>query len=257
MDFQQIIRKNARNGQQTIINFLQTNYLNLNNTQAKDKPLNIICFFCAGNIDITAEHVMPKWLFEKDTNRFFNTTINGLSHKYNQTTIKACRVCNNNLLGALERDMMRIFSAHEGCPYFNDEERSNIIRWLEIIDYKYQVFSLVTKFKASKENGYIEFLSELPLSVLDTNIQYSPAKAIKNLRASLHRISCRSKEKNMKSLILFKTKNTSMHFFHKNNDFIFLELPRFQFALFYFYDRTFNTQLEAKDAAMQIINYHY
>jgi hypothetical protein len=257
MNVQQIIRTNARNNQRLIIDFLNVHYLKRENGKAKARPLQAICLFCAGNNGLTAEHVLPRWVFERNANRFFNTTINGLSHKYNQTTIEVCRVCNNNLLSTLEKHILQLFSAHNEHQCFSNQERQVIVRWLEILDYKYQVFSLTTSFRALKGKGPIEFLSDFPLSVLDPNVHYSPSKVMRNLRDSLHRIASKSKEKKMNSLVVFKTKNSGMHFFHKNNDFIFLELPKFQLALFYFYQQTFDGELEAKDAAMEIIQRIY
>ncbi len=100
-------------------------------------------------------------------------------------------------------------------------------------------------------------MSDYPLSVLDPNIDYSPTTVIRNLRESLRRIMIKSKERHLNSLITFRTKNMGMHFFHKNNDFIFLELPKYNLALLYFYKQTFKDELEARDAAMKVIKSHY
>ena len=56
---------------------------------------------------------------------------------------------------------------------------------------------------------------------------------------------------------MFKTKNESFYFFHHLNDFIFLELPKFGIALFYFYSRKFENVEDAKNEAMEIIKRVY
>lgn len=258
MNYQQIIRTNARHNKQKIISSLEHHYLIRENGKARVKQSKTICLFCAAPNNITSEHVLSRWAFDKNPHKFFRTTINGLSHKYDQTSIPACAKCNNELLSTLEKLILQLFLAHQQHQnFFSDEEKADVIRWLELLDYKYQVFSLVTKFKAIKGKGVIEFLSDYSLSVLDPNIEYSPAKAMRNLRESLNRIVIKSKEQQYNSLVTFKTKNPGMHFFHKNNDFIFIELPKYNLALLYFYKRAFINELEAKDASMEVIKAHY
>lgn len=84
-------------------------------------------------------------------------------------------------------------------------------------------------------------------------IEFSPEKAITQLRNAQRRVTIKSKVKNINSLVIFKTKNKKFHFFHNINDFIFIELPKFQVALFYFYSRTFENIEQAKDEATKII----
>lgn len=258
MNYQQVIRVNARRNKRSITNFLVQNYLYRASGQAKTERVQPICIFCAATANITSEHVLPRWFFDKDPHRFFNTPINGLSHKYDQTTVPACSVCNNGLLSTLEKRILQLSLVHKQYQnFFKDEEKSDIIRWMEILDYKFQVFSLITKFRAIKGRGVIEYLSDFPVSVLDPNINYSPARVKRNLRQSLLRVSVKSKDEKLKSLITFQTRNTSMHFFHKGNDFLFLELPKYELALLYFCERVFENELEAKDAAMEVIGQHY
>lgn len=258
MNYQQIIRVNARRNKSVIISHLEHYYLNRQNAKARGKPLQPICLFCAASKHLTAEHVLPRWVFDRNPNRFFKTTINGLSHKYNQTTIPACDKCNNCLLSKVEKNVLQLFLAHkQHLNFFDNTEKANIILWLELLDYKYQVFSLVTRFRALKGKGKIDFLSDYPLSVLDPDIEYSPTKALRNLREALNRITIKSKAMKYNSLVTFNTKNPDMHFFHKNNDFIFIELPKYRLAFLYFYKRSFNSELEAKDYAMEIIKAHY
>lgn len=258
MNYQQAIRINARQNQCTIIGHLEHFYLKRENGRPKTNPVIPICLFCSKTANITAEHVFPRWIFEKDSHRLLNTTINGLSHKYNQTTVPACATCNNNLLSELEKRMLQLFLAHQRHQnFFDSDEKADVIRWFELLDYKYQIFSLVTKFRALKGKGVIEFLSDYSLSVLDSSIEYSPAKAMRNLKESLYKITVKSKKRQLNSLVTFRTKNYETHYFHKNNDFIFPELPKYKSAFLYFYKRPFVNELEAKDAAMKTLKKHY
>ncbi len=254
----QDIRLNARLNRRIIIDYLQNNYLQRDNGKVKARPAKQICLFCSVTTNITQEHVLPRWVFDKDPNRFFNTKINGLSHKYNRTTIPACATCNNDLLSAVENRVLHLFQQHQQMQFFfTADESADVIRWLELLDYKYQVFSLMTKFRAVKGKGQIEFLTDYSLSVLDPNIDYSPAQVMYNLREALRRISIKSKEKMLNSLVTFKSKNPDFHFFHKNNDFLFLELPKYKLALLYFYKLTFPNVSEAHEAAQKVIKQHY
>ena len=253
----QSLRTNIRKNAKFIIDHLSDQYIVHGNGKINNS-LSTICMFCSANKNLTKEHVLPKWAFERKTDKFFLTTINGLPHTYNKTTIPACVNCNSVMLNELEKDVIRIFSNHDlSNNYFTDEELELIIRWVEILDYKLQVFSLRTKFRVSKKNGHIPFLAEYSVSVLDPNIYYSPAKVISGLRSSLKRISIKSKSVQMNSLVIFKTRNKEFGFFHKNNDYLFLELPQKQVAVFYFFQKVFIDVVEARDQALSIIKGQY
>jgi hypothetical protein len=67
----------------------------------------------------------------------------------------------------------------------------------------------------------------------------------------------KSKAKRLNSLVTFKTHNTSFYFFHKIDDFIFLEMPHKGVALFYFYQLQFESPSAAHAAAMEMIKANY
>ena len=237
---------------------LESYYLNQENRNAKARPTKHICIFCATEDNLTKEHVLPRWAFERHPDRLFKTTINGLSHKYNQTTLPACAACNNNLLSKVEKQVLHFFSANQlPAKFFEAGEHSTIIRWLELLDYKFQVFSLMTRFRAVAGKGEIPFLSNYSLSVLDPNIEYSPVNALRNLRRSLHRVSVKAKVKKLNSLVVFKSSNPGINFFHKSNDYLFLELPQHKIAVLYFYEQIFADVFSARDKAMELIKSHY
>jgi len=224
----------------------------------KDKSKKEICVFCANQNNLTKEHVLPRWTFENCTKKFFVTDTNESEQTYNKTTIPVCADCNNNLLGNIESYIISIlYNTNLSTSFFSNEQLQNIIRWLEIIEYKFQLLEIRRKFIKSKSSPYIEYLRDIPVSIMRANIDYSPVKAVSEIRLAQRRVTEKSKVSNKNSLVIFKTKNESFHFFHHLNDFIFLELPKYGVALFYFYSRKFENDAVAKDEAMKIIKKVY
>lgn len=249
------LRIAARQNSKIIISHIvQTNISRAKNPSSN----NDLCMFCASTNDLTKEHVIPRWTFENSTEKYFTTNVNGLDQTYNKTTIPACSSCNNDKLGSLEKYISKLFAQTDpDQKFFSPDEVSNIIRWLEIIDFKFQILNARRVFVASKQKGFIPYLANFPLSVLRPNINYSPSKAVSEMRRSQKRITTKSKINNLNSLIVFKTSNTSFHFFHTMDDFIFIELPQYNLALFYFYKRTFPTVKKGYKEAMKIIDKVY
>ena len=136
-------------------------------------------------------------------------------------------------------------------------ELQKIIIWLELIDYKFQILNLRRKFRRLKDGDYIPYLANLPIAIMQDNASIPPSKVFSNVRNALKRLSIKSKESKINSLVVFKTSNESFHFFHKMNEFIFIELPDQNLALFYFYQQEFEQPKEAFDKAMEIIKKLY
>lgn len=225
---------------------------------SKEKPKNEVCVFCANKDNLTKEHVLPKWTFENCTKEFFFTDINGSKQTYNKTTIPVCANCNNNILGSIESYVISIFNETDlSNSFFSEVQLHNIIRWLEIIEYKFQLLEIRRKFIKSNSFQYIEYLRDIPVSIMRENIDYSSSKAVAQIRTAQKRVTEKSKVSNQNSLVIFKTKNESFYFFYHLNDFIFLELPKFGIALFYFYSRKFENVEVTKNEAMKIINEVY
>jgi hypothetical protein len=221
-------------------------------------PKEEICVFCNSPKLITKEHVIPRWAFEKSTEKFFTTDVNGSNQTYNKTTVPACASCNNDWLGHMESYIIDLFQNKDWDKvFFSDPEIQNIIRWLEIIEYKFHVLEIRKKFISSNLGGFIPYLADFPLSVMRASKDYSPSKVVSEIRLSRKRITIKSKSRNINSLVVFKTKNKHFSFFHNMNEFIFLEIPQYKIALFYFYNKTFYTDLAAYTEAMGIINSIY
>jgi hypothetical protein len=220
--------------------------------------LKEICSFCATTSNLTKEHVIPRWVFENCSKKYFKTNINGVEQTYNKTTIPACANCNNDVLANIENHIKSILCNIDLAEsFYSLEQIQNIIRWLEIIEYKFQLLEFRRTFKKAKSSEFVAFLKDIPLAVMREEIEFSPAAAIAQLRNIQKKITVRSKIKNINSLVIFNTKNKNFHFFHNINDFIFIELPKFQVALFYFYSRTFEDNEQAKDEATKLIKRFY
>jgi len=237
-----LLRENIRNSSADVVEkLIQKN---------GDKDL---CVFCGGKQDLTKEHVLPQWTFESKPNKHFVTTINGLSQDYIKTVVPACSECNSNILGALENKIKSSFEAVDlETVFFSNKEIGKIISWLEIIDFKFQVLNLRRTFLKHKEAEYIPYLSDIPLSLMQNQASISLNEVRRKAMNSANRISTQSKETKRNSLLLFKTKNPDFHFFHEMDDFIFLEFPRFDIAVFLFLEKEFDQHKQAHKEAMKI-----
>ncbi|QIL38324.1 hypothetical protein G7074_02935 [Pedobacter sp. HDW13] len=253
------LRVSVRYNYKTIITYIRDNFIRRDN---KGKAIRTdelpICYFCGSNHGLTKEHIIPRWVFNKDNELSFDITLNGHLQTYNRSTIRACAKCNSELLNSLEKHIQLILK------YFKDNGRllmrddsSNIIRWLEIIDYKFHIMNITMKFLSPMNGKHIPYLADFPLSMLLQNKNSSPSKVTNEIRKTLLRLSIRTKDNQVNSLVVFKTSNDNNHFFHNLNEFIFLEIAQFSIALFYFYERSFQTIEEARDEAMLIIRRLY
>lgn len=218
----------------------------------------MICMFCGANTAITREHVLPRWVFDKDPDKWFSTNINGHRQSYEKTTLPCCQKCNNEILNEIEKAVNAILTGRDvKTAPLADPELETLIAWLELIDYKFQVISISRRYIAHKISGFNDYLSDFPLSVLDPGFDYSPNKVLQVLRIALRRMGRISKAVRLNALVVFKTHNKSFYFFHKINDFIFLEMPGKGIALFYFYQDTFGSVEAARDAALAKIKENY
>jgi hypothetical protein len=154
--------------------------------------------------------------------------------------------------------MQQLFTNRDvAADPFGWGETQEIIRWLELIDYKFQIYNITRRFKASKKVGKIPYLMDFPLYMLLPNKDYTPFQVLSAIRRSLKRLSVFQKYDHLNSLVVFRTSNKGYHFFHTIDDFIFLELPQHQIAFFYFFKEEFETTTAAHDKAMEIIKKVY
>lgn len=217
-----------------------------------------LCIFCGSREDLTKEHVLPKWTFESQPDKHFITNINGLSQNYIKTVVPTCSECNSYILGLLEKQIKSSFKKIDlQTDFFSNKEQDNIISWLEIIDYKFQALNLRRKFLKHKDADYIPFLSDIPLALMQDRASISLNEVREKAINSSNRLIVKSKKEKRNSLLVFKTKNPNFHFFHEMDDFIFIELPRFNVAAFLFLEKQFDQHKQAHNEAMRIIEEVY
>lgn len=114
------------------------------------------CILCGAEDNLTKEHVLPKWVFESNSKHFFITDVNELNQHYIKATLPACKRCNSELLNNVERYIQKTLSQVDlQTRYYTPEEWDNVIRWLEIIDCKFQVWDVMNKFLKHKKAEYV------------------------------------------------------------------------------------------------------
>ncbi|NYS76356.1 MULTISPECIES: hypothetical protein [Halomonadaceae] len=242
IEFRKKIRKNQKNIIDSIIDDHSTN----------------ICIFCGKADDLTKEHVIPQWVYDRCTKRNFVTTTNKTSQTYNKTTVPACKDCNNSILGELERYLKHRFNDIDLLEeYFTDSDIEKIILWLETLEYKLQVLDLRRNLNKVKGSEYIPYIGKIPIAMFQGPMDQSPSKVFSNLRNSLKTLSVKSKVYKRNSLCVLHTKNPDFYFFHSTNNFIFIELAQYNVAFFYFYKEEFNSAMEAASKAKKIVKNEY
>ena len=241
-----LFRKNIRANQKKIIDSIIS----------RDKKN--ICIFCGSTKYLTREHVIPKWVFGNLPEKNLKTETNGISQSYVKTTVTACSFCNTKVLSSLESELVRKFD-HRNLTLddFSDRDIFNIILWLEIIEYKFQVLDMRRKFLKSKNSMFVPYLRNIPILILQNDASLSPSKVFSNLIKALNRLAIKSKLNRHNALVFFKSTNKEFQFFHKTNHFIFLELAEFELGLFYFFEQEFAHAKQAQKEAMGIIKKVY
>ncbi len=217
-----------------------------------------ICIFCGETENLTREHVIPQWVYNRCTKRTFITTTNGSAQTYNKTTVPACEDCNSNILGSLERHLKHEFErVNVKTEGFSLETLELIIIWLECLEYKFQVLDLRRNLNRVKGAEYIPYIGKLPVSMFQGPLNTSPSKVFSNLRTALRVLSVKSKVERLNSLCVLFTKNQDFHFFHSTNNFIFIELAEFNVAFFYFYKMDFESHESVVSKAQDIVKSEY
>lgn len=217
-----------------------------------------MCIICGSQDQLTREHVIPQWVYNRCTKRTFETTTNGIYQTYNKTTLPACKDCNSNLLGYLERHLKHEFERVDvSNQEFSQETLELIILWLETLEYKFQVLDLRRNLNKVKGVKYIPFIGKMPIAMFQGSMDTSPAKVFSNFRSALQVLSVKSKADRLNSLCVIHTTNKDFHFFHSTNNFIFIELAEFGVAFFYFYKQKFEDYSVAVQSAMGIVQENY
>ena len=215
-----------------------------------------ICILCGSDNEITKEHVLPQWSFEGRPEKFLINTKNNQSSNYIKMTVPACKTCNSDLLGAFEDYLKRFLLEKDGSE-LNNYEVDCIIWWLQYIAFKLQIMDLRSQFLRYKGGEYIPFLSNIPVAMFWGEIDTTPNDVFNTIRRSRRVLTKKRKVNKYNSLLVFNTTNKSFHFFHKVDDFIFIEMPQVGKAFFLFLNKEFAEHKDAHAECMEIIKKVY
>lgn len=100
------------------------------------------------------------------------------------------------------------------------------------------------------------YLANFPIALFQ-DLSLGPSKIFSKLRSSLKTISVKSKADILNLIVFDKTTNHDFHFMHTANNFIFLELPKYNTVLFYLINKEFKTEEEALSECKEIIEKVY
>ncbi len=147
------LRTLIRNNTKVVVDHLIRNHID---RSSKAKYPGDGCFICGVTSHLTKEHVLPQWVYAAKSDRFFVTGMNGTRQTYNKTTIPACDTCNNNLLSSLDNFVSKSIARVDlSKEFFEQDEFEAIIRWLEIIDYKFQILNFRRTFLRHQKGEFI------------------------------------------------------------------------------------------------------
>lgn len=148
-----------------------------------------ICVFCNSTSELTKEHVLPKWLFESDTEAQLISSVNRLTQTYNKAVVPCCAACNNEILADIERHIIKVIKRVESAKVFEYDDLYDVVRWLEIIDYKAKVFDCGRKFLMFPNSKYDRDWGIFPIAMMRHFIDMNPFKAYDFLRSTQRRIT--------------------------------------------------------------------
>lgn len=215
-----------------------------------------MCMLCGSTKEITREHVIPQWAFESNPEKYLVNKKNNQLVNYIKTTIPACKECNSELLGAFEDNLKRMLLGKNAYE-LTSKDVDCIIWWLQYLGFKLQLMDLRTRFLRFKDKEYIPFLSKIPIAMFWGDIDTTPNKVFRIIRKTRRALMRKRKCDMHNSLLIFETSNNNFHFFHKVDEFIFIELPHVKKAFFFFYSKEFENHDESLKEGMAVIEKHY
>lgn len=196
--------------------------INLNNILTlfnKSENINF-CILCGKAKDITKEHLLPQWTFEKNIKLGFYNENNYL-FSFHNAYIPCCKNCNSIILSKVEQYIKDILIKEN--KNFSDLEKENIIFWLKYIIFKFEILRF-NKIKSKDLKIKKEYVN---------NINFSIDKKI-NYYLIFKTFLCKITSKDILSLTIKKdTKNKHFKFYYKKGEFIFLTLPQYNISIFY------------------------
>ncbi|MDB5025013.1 MAG: hypothetical protein JWP78_2768 [Mucilaginibacter sp.] len=217
------------------------------------KPKDEICVFCNSITAITKEHVLPKWILENNLQETMTSSVNKQMITYNKALVPACSECNNSILAFIEKYIIKVIQYMDALDNCSNEDACNIIRWLEIIDYKLQVLDCRRKYIKYGNSEYDRDWGRFSVSMMRHFLSMSPWRAYDWLRSSQRRIIVKEKIKGVNSLIILKPRIPHFYFFTQPNEYIYLSFPMCKIAVFYFFKRRYEYYEDAAAEALDII----
>lgn len=217
------------------------------------RPKEEICVFCNSPSAITKEHVLPKWLFESDTDSTFISSINRQTQTYNKAVVPACAVCNSSILAFIENQVIRTIQLLATSDDCGKEDLCNIIRWLEITEYKLQVLDCRRKYIKQGDLPYDHTWGVFPVAMMRHLIDAAPWKTFQWLRRAQRRIMVKAKDNCANSLVVINTKVPHFYFFSLPDEYIYISFPMYNIAVFYFLKRRYESYKDAAKEAVVLI----
>jgi hypothetical protein len=217
------------------------------------EPKEEICVFCSSSSNITKEHVLPRWLIETELHNTMTSVVNKQTVIYNKALVPACSECNNSILAFIEKYIIR---AIQNMDVYNDcsnYDVCNIIRWLEIIDYKLQVLDCRRKYIKYGNSEYDYDWGKFPVSMMRHFFTMNPWKSYDWLRNAQRRITIKEKIGGINSFVVIRPRMPYFYFFNLPNEYIYISFPACRIAIFYFFKTRYKYYEDAAAEALDII----
>lgn len=214
---------------------------------------NEICVFCSSSSNITKEHVLPRWLVESELHNTMTSSVNKQTLIYNKAVVPACSECNNSVLALIEKYIIKTIRDMDTLNDCSNEDVCNIIRWLELIDYKLQVLDCRRRYIKYHNSEFDRDWGRFPVSMMRHFLTMSPWKSYDWLRNSQRRITVKAKIEGLNSFVVLKPRVPHFNFFSQPNEYIFLSFPMCKIAIFYFFKRRYLYYEDAAADALDLI----
>lgn len=212
-----------------------------------------ICVFCKTNKNITKEHIIPKWVFEKNVSETMVSSLNRQSQTYNKAVLPVCATCNNEYLAKIENHIIDILYRIDGLHGIVLEDLFDIIRWIEIIDYKFQVYECRQKYIKYGDLDYDKEWGLFPMAHLRFFHELNPFKSLTLLKRAVTRITKKSKVGKIESLVISRPKVKHFDFFCLVDEYLYISFPMYNLSIFYFLKKEFDNIQDSFKEAYEII----
>lgn len=196
---------------------------------------------------------IAKWLIESELHNTMKSSVNMQMATYNKAVVPACSICNNSILAYIENHIIKVIETIDTLNSSGDEDLCNIIRWMEVIDYKLQVLDCRRKYIKYGNWEYDRLWGIFPVAMMRHFSEMNPWIAYDWLRNSQWRITVKAKIVGINSLVILKTRVRHFDFFTQPNEYIYISFPMYNVSLFYFIKKRYDDYENAAAEALRII----